>query len=470
MKISIHYKITFVFWITIAVVLAAAYYYLLESLIRACAPCAETGLISDHLRKTLGFSLVIVFIFALFISFAASFFISRPIQKMSLIAQKIAKGDYSRKIALTSHDEVSELAEAFNHVCEQIQFRVQEVNTGKSRFEAVLLSMFEGVMVVDAGGRIILMNPTLKDFLCVHQDPKGKKPLEIVRNIEIQEIADNALQLKNGVESRQISVLTPEEKILLVHAAPVIQDGKTEGVVLVFHDISALRRLEKMRQDFVANVSHELRTPVSSIKGYAETLLEGALEDKDNARDFLKIICSDADRLARLIEDLLDLSRIESGKLKLNLNRMDLGPLIQNAVSGFRGPLKARSLSVRLDIQKDLPQVLADKGLIAQVLSNLIDNSIKYNNENGQIAISVFEADRYARVDISDTGIGIPQEDMARIFERFYRVDKARSRELGGTGLGLSIVKHIIQAHHGEISVSSALGKGSTFSFTLPLA
>ncbi|MEA3328819.1 MAG: ATP-binding protein, partial [Candidatus Omnitrophota bacterium] len=340
----------------------------------------------------------------------------------------------------------------------------------RSRLKAVLLSMFEGVMVVDLKGAILLMNQTLKDFLHIKEESDGKEPLEIIRNIEIQELVDTVLKLQEGVESREIAVFVPEEKILLVHATPVIREGRPEGAVLVFHDITSLRRLEKIRQDFVANVSHELRTPISSIKGYAETLLEGALDDKENARDFLKIIYSDSDRLAKLIDDLLDLSKIESGKLKLILKSAALEPVVKRIVSGLKAQAKAKSLVININISKDISNILVDEGRIAQVLLNLIDNAIKYTNEQGEITILVKDQGEFIQVDIADTGIGIPEKDISRLFERFYRIDKARSRELGGTGLGLSIVKHIVSAHHGEVSVQSVLGQGSTFSFTIPKA
>lgn len=435
---------------------------------RLSVPLVEIGIVSDRLRKTLGLAFVIVFVFALFISFLTSIFISKPIQKMSSVAQDIARGDYTKKINAVSRDEIGDLAQALNYMSEQIQLRVQEVVTGKLRLEAVLLSMFEGVMVIDTNSEIVLMNQPLKDFLNIRDEGTGKKPLEIVRNIEIQELADKVLKRKIGVESCQISILTPQEKVLLVHAASVVRDNEIEGAVLVFHDITALRQLEKIRQDFVANVSHELRTPVSTIKGYAETLLEGAWEDEKNSRDFLKIIYEDAERLAKLIEDLLDLSKIESGKLTLKRGKIDWEPLIQQCVTHFRNLIEAKSLSVKIDIASDLPLILADSGLITHVLMNLIDNAVKYTDETGKIRISVFRDITRVKVEVSDTGIGIPEEDIPRIFERFYRVEKARSRELGGTGLGLSIVKHIIQAHHGEVMVESILGKGSTFSFILP--
>ncbi|RKY36531.1 MAG: PAS domain-containing sensor histidine kinase, partial [Candidatus Omnitrophota bacterium] len=267
---------------------------------------------------------------------------------------------------------------------------------------------------------------------------------------------------------REISVLMREEKILLVNAAPVIGEHGVNGAVLVFHDITNLRQLEKVRQDFVANVSHELRTPISSIKGYAETLLHGALEDKENAEDFLKIIYFEADRLAKLISDLLDLSTIESGKLTLCLKSCNVETVVQRVVSGLKPRVGAKLLTINLVIPKNIAKIVCDENMIAQVLLNLIDNAIKYTNAPGQISIKAIEQGGFVQIDVCDTGIGILEKDLPRLFERFYRVDKNRSCALGGTGLGLSIVKHIIQAHKGRVFVRSVFGQGSTFSFTIP--
>jgi two-component system phosphate regulon sensor histidine kinase PhoR len=353
---------------------------------------------------------------------------------------------------------------------DQIKLKIEEVTESKSHLETILLSMFEGVMVIDKDGSVSLINNALKELFLIQEDPLGKKPVEAIRNIEIQEIADSALEKKGGVESREISLLLPEEKILMVHATPVIHEGKAEGTVLVFHDITELRRLERVRKDFVANVSHELRTPVSSIKGYAETLLEGALENKKDAKEFAQIIHSNAERLARLIDDLLSLSRIESAKLSLNLKPQEVKHIAERVIFELGEQLKEKSLTVSLDIVDDIPKILADENRIAQVLLNLIDNSIKYTSPGGRILIFASQEGEFVKTDVTDTGIGISEEHIPRLFERFYRVDKARSRELGGTGLGLSIVKHIVQAHGGEVSVQSIEGKGSTFSFTIPKA
>ncbi len=441
-----------------------------EGVIRLSMPLSEIELISNHLKKLLKYSLLFAFVVAIIISFIASIFISQPIKKMSLLTKNIAKGDFSKRVLKSTNDELGDLANAFNYMTEQIKLKINEVNLNKSRFEAILLSMFEGVMVVDIKGTILLMNRALKDLLQVKNEFVNKKPLEVLRNIEIQEIVDNTLKLKQGVESREISVLFPEEKILLVHATPVVRENETEGAVLVFHDITNLRELEKIRKDFVANVSHELRTPVASIKGYAETLLDGALEDKNNAKDFLKIIYTDIDRLARLIDDLLNLSRIESGKFKMNLQLCAIAPIIKRVVSGLNKQARDKSITIKTSIPKKPGSLLIDETRIAQVLFNLIDNAIKYTQDGGDISLSVDEKNGFIQVNIADTGCGIAQEHIPRLFERFYRVDKARSRELGGTGLGLAIVKHIIQAHQGEVFVQSTLGQGSVFSFTLPKA
>lgn len=439
-------------------------------IIRLSIPLSEIKYLLRNLRRTLGFSLLAAFILSVLVSYLASSFISRPIREISFSARKIARGSYDRKIALKSDDEIGDLASAFNYMSEQVKARIEEVSKSKSRLEAVFLSMFEGVMVVDGAGTIILMNQALKSFLKIEGDPLGKSPIEAIRNLQIQEIVDATVNSDGGLISQEISALFAEEKVLLVHATPIKKDGDTQGAVLVFHDVTKLRRLEKIRQDFVANVSHELRTPISSIKGYTETLLEGALDDKENAEDFLRIILADSNRLASLIDDLLNLSRIESGILVMEARSYKFLPIVEAVLGSLKRQIADKSIRVKIDIPEDLPDILVDETRIKQVLLNLIDNAVKYNRSNGEISISAQAMNDHIKVEIADTGIGIPAKDLPRLFERFYRVDKARSRELGGTGLGLSIVKHIIQSHNGEVSLRSVEDEGSTFSFTLPRA
>ncbi|MEW6008208.1 MAG: two-component system histidine kinase PnpS [Candidatus Omnitrophota bacterium] len=352
----------------------------------------------------------------------------------------------------------------------KLKEKIETHSTGQAKLETVLSSMFEGVLVVNKAGEILLMNSSLRKTFFIDTSPEGKTPLEIIRNVKVCDIVDRTLKGEQKLVSEEIQLFTPEEKVLKINSAPIVRDDTVEGAILVFHDITELRRLERIRQDFVANVSHELRTPLTSIKGYAETLLEGAIQDKDNAKDFIEIIYRDSDRLAKLIDDLLDLSKIESGKLKMVFLPVDILEVIKRTMKVLEAQAKRKSISISLNVTASLPKVLADETRISQVVLNLLDNAIKYTPDGGKVSITVSKKDRFVQVEIEDTGIGIPEKDLPRIFERFYRVDKARSRELGGTGLGLSIVKHIVQAHEGQVWVKSEFGQGSTFSFTIPQA
>lgn len=352
----------------------------------------------------------------------------------------------------------------------QLDRMALEESVDEAKLSAILSSMVEGVLVVDKKGAILLMNPSLKKDFFVETDPVGKKPLEVIRNVALQDLVENVLGSNEPrVISQEITLVVPQERFFMVNCVPILRDSEMEGAVLVFHDISELKRLERIRQDFVANVSHELRTPLSSIKGYAETLLEGALEDRSHARDFVDIIHRDSERLSKLIDDILDLSKIESGKMKMSFGPVDLGDAIRRTLAILDNQAKAKNIAIQLNVPEGLPLVRADETRLIQVLMNLTDNAIKYTPEDGRVTLSVVAEGGFVHVDVIDTGIGIPEKDLPRIFERFYRVDKARSREMGGTGLGLSIVKHIVSAHDGQIWVASVQGQGSTFSFTIPI-
>jgi two-component system, OmpR family, phosphate regulon sensor histidine kinase PhoR len=314
-----------------------------------------------------------------------------------------------------------------------------------------------------------LINQALRELLSIAEDPAGKSTIEIIRNADVQDIAETVLKGQPGVLSREVSIFAPVEKNFIVHATPVLRNGKHEAAVLVFHDITELRRLENIRKDFVANVSHELRTPVSNIQGYSETLLQGALDDQENAKEFVEIIHSDSQRLAALINDLLDLSQIESDKLSLDIDKNMLSEMVDSVYKKTAHKIKIKRIEFIKDITEEANIVYCGRYAIEQVLYNLIENAVKYTPEEGIIKVRAEKEDGFIRVGVSDTGIGISQEHISRIFERFYRVDKDRSREQGGTGLGLAIVKHIVQAHSGKVWVESTPSKGSTFSFTLPI-
>ena len=394
--------------------------------------------------------------------------VTKPLEELAKIVKDIAGGNFSRRVGLDTKDETEELAQSINELVDQMRIKIDEAVSNQSRLEAVFLSMFDGVMVVDQSQTIKLMNQRLRESLHVTQEPVGCKPLEIIRNFEIQEIVEKVLRLNKPLESKELTVFMPEERTLLIHATPVIRENKVEGAVLVFHNITELRRLENIRRDFVANVSHELRTPISTIRGYAETLLDGALDDKSHAKEFVQIIYQDSERLAKLVNDLLDLARIESGKVKLNLVECSLYDIAGKIIKVLQKLAKDRSVTIENNISQALAPVRADETMLSQVFLNLIENGIKYNKPCGKVMIHTREEGDFLKIFIEDTGIGIPQEDLPRVFERFYRVDKAHSRQLSGTGLGLSIVKHIVQAHNGEVSVLSRRNEGSIFTFTLP--
>jgi two-component system phosphate regulon sensor histidine kinase PhoR len=350
---------------------------------------------------------------------------------------------------------------------EELLLKIAQLERQNSAIQAMLSGMVEGVIAVDKDTRILSVNASIEDIFGIKKDEaQGRYLLEVIRNNDIAEVINKTFSAK-GVVSEEISLSWPVQRVFQVNASPILEGNQISGCMIVIHDITELRKLEKVRTDFVANVSPELKTPLTSIKGFVETLLDGALEDKEHGRGFLKIIENHTERLNRLINDLLDLSQIEAKEIKLDKERIVLGQLVEKTITGFRSQIKKGGIDVENRISPEVV-VTADKARMEQVLTNLIDNSIKFNKERGYIKIYTLPHDNKIKVVIEDSGQGIPEKDLPRIFERFYRVDKARSRELGGTGLGLSIVKHIVELHGGSVGVESTEGLGSKFYFTLP--
>ncbi|MBI3566128.1 MAG: PAS domain-containing sensor histidine kinase, partial [Elusimicrobia bacterium] len=298
---------------------------------------------------------------------------------------------------------------------------------------------------------------------------RGRRYLETLRHNGIVELISGVLR-DGRPAAQEVRLFAPEELVFDAHAAPLVQEGRVAGALLVLHDITRLRRLEQMRRDFVANVSHELRTPLASIKGFAETLRAGAVDDKENRLDFLKTIEDHADRLTKLVDDLLDLSAIESGHRAPKLAPTDLSEALAASGRSFAPAAEERGVRLECPAPGRLPPVAADADQLRQILANLLDNAIKYTEPGGRVELAAEPWDGGARVSVRDTGVGIPETDLPRVFERFYRVDKARAREAGGTGLGLSIVKHLVEAQGGQVSVESRQPGGSVFRFTLRAA
>jgi two-component system phosphate regulon sensor histidine kinase PhoR len=335
--------------------------------------------------------------------------------------------------------------------------------------EALFNSMAEGLLLLDPAGKIQLANPAFARLFGVGMDIRSRTIMETLRLHELAELV-GALGPHNQTLGRELKLLRPNERWLEVNASAIFNpDGKRQGTILVFHDLTRLRQLERTRQEFVANVSHELRTPLSLIKGYIETLLDGAINNSDVASKFLETIDRNAERLKLLIEDLLTISELESGRVKLSPHPVALKTAVEKVVGDFRARADAKQMSLT-DQVPDL-YLQADADRLEQVLFNLVDNAIKYGRNRGSVVVSAcpFE-DGQIQISVRDDGPGIPAESLERVFERFYRVDKARSREQGGTGLGLSIVKHIVQSHGGKAWAKSQVGQGTTFYVTFPQA
>lgn len=344
----------------------------------------------------------------------------------------------------------------------------QESTDDQVELNAILSSMVEGVMVIGADDRILYVSPNLSAMFQMRTpDVASKRYWEVIPHQQIIASVKEALQSKGAV-NKEINLITPADIFFSMQVSPVIQGGVLKSVVAVFHDITELKRLLKMRSEFVANVSHELKTPLTSIKGFVETLQDEGNCDQETQKRFLDIIHKQTQRLEMLVDDLLTLSAIESKEGKMDFSPQDLGSIVQSVVHMHKPALDASGHQLRMELPLGLPKILADRHRIEQVVLNLLDNAMKFTSKGGQILIKASVQRPFIRLDVQDTGVGIGPEHLTRIFERFYRVDKARSIQKGGTGLGLSIVKHIVQSHQGKIEVQSRLGQGSTFSIFLP--
>ncbi|OGF44182.1 MAG: hypothetical protein A2452_06990 [Candidatus Firestonebacteria bacterium RIFOXYC2_FULL_39_67] len=348
---------------------------------------------------------------------------------------------------------------------------INEVKEKKRRgqLKAMLDSMVEGVIVLDTSGKLTLVNKTFEEIFKIKEEQVLEHALiEAVRNPELDSFLKEALETQRTREI-ELEMITPVERVFKIRAAffGKEEEGK-KGLIAVFYDVTEIRKLERSKTDFVANVSHELRTPLASIKGFTETLLDGALEDKENNRKFLLIIQENVSRLDRLISDILELSKMESSPLKPEKDFFDIKEAVDKAVEILRPNSKKKNIKIEIKITEKFPRVYANKDMLEQVFINLLDNALKFNKTKGSVIVEAEETPAGIKVSVKDTGLGIPEEDHPKIFERFYRVDKGRSRELGGTGLGLAIVKHIIELHGGTVGMESKINEGSEFYFILP--
>ncbi|HEV2297270.1 MAG TPA: ATP-binding protein [Candidatus Acidoferrales bacterium] len=406
---------------------------------------------------------------------------SNRIERLKDFSQRIATGDFRPIPEEDRKDEITELTRSLNEMSARCGSMIRSLAEERDRLAAVLRSMVEGVAVIDTQEHVAFCNEAFAEVWGVHAEfCEGKSIIEVVRQPDILVLIRKALAGEEGVHG-ELSLGSTRPRSFSVTAAPIpmpigagggvpLSGPERLGAVVVLHEITELRRVEQVRKDFVANVSHELRTPLTAIQGFAETLLGGALEDSKNNRRFVEIIRSHASRLGSLTDDLLKLSRIEAGKLEPEVRPMKIGDLLESGVEAARISAASKRLALSLNLPARLPAVQGDAGLLREVLQNLLDNAVQYTQAGGRIEVSAAADNGFIVVTVSDTGIGIPQADQARIFERFYRVDAARSREVGGTGLGLSIAKHIVESHGGRIWVDSEVGQGSRFHFSMPVA
>ena len=438
-----------------------------RGIVRAAVPLTAVRTAQQEIRLPLAAAALLSVAAALLLGWLAARRPARRLEEMSLAASEIAAGNTAARVAPEGQDEIARLGRSLNRMAKQLADRLALLSRDRNQLVELLDSMVEGVLLTDGSGRILLANRAFERIFGASPPLQGLRPLEAARVPALQDAVEAALRT-DGPATREIALSGFGEKVLQASLAAVREDSRTVGAVLVFHDVTELKKLEKVRREFVANVSHELRTPLTAIRGYAETLRDGAIEDPAQVSEFAEVIHRHAHRLQALIEDLLDLSSIEQGKARMEVARFPLREAVLQAEAVVRPVAQSKGQQFSVLLPQDLPHVRADRDRLAQVLINLLENAVKFTPEGGSIFLSARTDDDRVVIRVRDTGPGIPSEELPRIFERFYRVDRSRDRKEGGTGLGLAIAKHLTQAMGGHIEVETSSGSGTTFRLTLP--
>jgi two-component system, OmpR family, phosphate regulon sensor histidine kinase PhoR len=426
-------------------------------------------LLKDHFKIEMLLILFLILVIALiavsFLCIRTTSRFTKQIEAATDVAIQLANGNYRARTSASKLDGAGVLGSSINMLAENLQELTKSQEMQQDRLSALIENMGAGLVLIDSRGFINLINKGFVEIF--HLDPSkylNKLYYEVVDSEEICHLVAEVFRTEQKV-NKQLSIpLLIERKFFMVYGVPIIgKNNVWKGVLLVFHDITELKKLEQMRKDFVANVSHELKTPVTSIKGFTETLLDGAMNNKETLESFLSIILKESDRLQTLIQELLDLSKIEQQGFQLVLRELDVKILLEDVITLLSGKAEAKNISLEFYCKQEKVQIIGDVDRLKQVFINLIVNAITYSPSGGEVKIILLEHNDKVRIHVKDTGVGIKKEEIPRIFERFYRVDRARSRNSGGTGLGLAIVKHLVEAHHGQISVRSSLGEGSEF-------
>ncbi|CAH2715697.1 Sensor histidine kinase ResE [Neobacillus rhizosphaerae] len=408
-----------------------------------------------------GVAIILTTIFAFFLSTR----ITAPLRKMREAAFEVARGKFDTKVPILTHDEIGELATAFNQMGRQLKFNMNALSQEKEQLASILSSMADGVITFNRDGTILITNPPADRFLQYWYYEKGgfETDSEGIPT-QVMELFQQAVD----TEKEQIGEISLQGRHWVILVSPLYSNQFIRGAVAVLRDMTEERQLDKMRIDFIANVSHELRTPISMLQGYSEAIVDDIAESQEEKKEMAKVIYDESLRMGRLVNELLDLARMEAGHLQLSFEDIDLSPFINRIIHKFQGLAKDNEIQLNAEIEDGISSVSFDPDRIEQVLTNLIDNAIRHTPKGGSVRLKATSEDMGIRLEVKDSGSGIPEEDLPFVFERFYKADKARTRGRAGTGLGLAIVKNIIDAHHGSVSVQSKMGLGTTFTFLLP--
>jgi two-component system phosphate regulon sensor histidine kinase PhoR len=436
--------------------------------IRLARPLHDVQNVIEKIYQSIFLAMMIVAVIALFIALIFSYRLTAPIRSMERFTERLRQGEPSGSIILKTSDETKNLADNINYLVDELQSQIRLANEEKSKLMTAFTSMTEGVLILNAEDKIEFVNQALSNMLAEqYGDINGKTLMEAFLNADLQK---SFLKFKetHATIFEEVTLGIFDPVILSVSISSVHNYPGEEKVMVVFHDVTRLKKLEKIRVDFVANVTHEIRTPLTAIIGYLETINAGAVHS-DDAKRFIDISLKQAQRLNRLVEDLLVISKVELGEIKLNFEEVSVRDAFVSALPLVEAKAGLKKINIQNNLPENLPHIRADRDRLTQILVNVLDNAVKFTPEDGSIFIDAGQKDNYIVLTITDTGIGIPKEEVQRLGERFYRVDRSRSRDLGGTGLGLSIVKHLMIAHGGRMEIESQLGRGTKVSLYFPL-
>ncbi|ABS21523.1 ATP-binding protein [Bacillus cytotoxicus] len=415
---------------------------------------------TDFIFLSAGIAIILTTFFAFFLSTR----ITAPLRKMREVAFEVARGKFDAKVPMVSQDEIGELATALNQMGKQLKFNMNALQQEKEQLSSILSSMADGVITLNQEGEVVVINPPAEHFLQVWQE---ENDLELSRNLPPELVEQFHFVAES--EQQQVIEMNLQKGNYVVLMTPLYNQTKIRGAVAVLRDMTEERRLEKMRKDFIANVSHELRTPMVMLQGYSEAILDDVVQTKEEINEFVQIIYDESVRLGRLVNELLDLARMESGHVELHMSEVEIHPFVEKIGRKFQGIAQDKGVKLTVDFRTEVTEHTFDPDRLEQVLTNLIDNAIRHTSADGHVKLVIDKKDAGIVFEVQDTGAGIPEEDIPFLFDRFYKADKARTRgKTGGTGLGLAIAKNIVQSHDGKISVSSVVGEGTTFFVYLP--